>query len=101
MQKYKYSVCNKAKQMAPTTDSILKISQYLNILSVQHLLPCSVLKCSHNMKFLVPLLTCLLQSQNNLSADKVLNKMVSSGPHKRRGQDWPGIKTAKILCLSS
>lgn len=63
--------------MAPTTDCtvILKISQYLNIPSVQHLLSCSMLKCSHDIKFLVPLLTSFLHSQNNLAMDKVLDKM--------------------------
>lgn len=76
-KKCKYSLCNKAKQMAPTIDFtvILKIFQYLNIPSVQHLLPCHVLKCSHDMKFLVPFLTSFLHSQNNLATDKVLNKM--------------------------
>lgn len=42
--------------------------------TLQHLLPCSVVKCSHDVKFLVPLLTSFLQSQNNLATGKVLNK---------------------------
>lgn len=46
---------------------------------MQHLLPCSVLKCSQDTKFLVPkflvlLLLSFLQSQNNSAMDKVVNK---------------------------
>lgn len=41
---------------------------------MQHLLPCSVLKCSQDTKFLVLLLMSLLQSQNNLAMDKVVNQ---------------------------
>lgn len=79
--------------MAPTTDFtvILKISQYLNIPSVQHLLPYSVLKCSHDVKFLVPLLTSFLQSQNNLATGKVLNKTgLMLGSVRRSLRQLPG-----------
>lgn len=41
---------------------------------MQHLLPCSVLKCSQDTKVLVLLLMSFLQSQNNFSMDKVVNK---------------------------
>lgn len=50
-----------------------KVSVFKHI-SVQHLLPCSILKCSQDTKFLLPLLMSLLQSQNNLAMDKVVNK---------------------------
>lgn len=82
--------------MAATTDFtvILKIFQYLNIPSVQHLLPHSVLKRSHDMKFLVPLLTSFLQSQNNLAMDKVLNKMgLTLGSVRRSLLQPPGWKS--------
>lgn len=41
---------------------------------MQHLLPCSVLKCSQDTEFLVLLLMSFLQSWNNLAMDKVVNK---------------------------
>lgn len=43
-------------------------------ISVQHLLPCSILKCSQVTKFLVLLLMSFLQSQNNLAMDKIVTK---------------------------
>lgn len=43
-------------------------------ISVQHLLPCSILKCSQDTKFFVPLPMSFLQSQNNLAMDKVVDK---------------------------
>lgn len=43
---------------------------------MQHLLPCSVLKCSQDTKFLVLLLMSFLQSQNNLAMDKVVNGLM-------------------------